>query len=248
MIQLKTYSLKYQERFGKYCRWVAMIIEFIGSSSSGKSTIVNGVKTSMVQKYHNFSFLSVGGNYLYDLIALPWFMKFALRNKAICKLAKLSISKHTDNAWNYLNLYRNFIKKMGIYEFVRARRMNENIIWDEGSVHAAHNLFVHVNTHPCFSGVEEFARLVPLPDVIIYVKASVGDILFRMSKRGWHRRVNNNESDMRLFVEHALLVFERLIAVERIKKRTVIVNNGESNKIAINEVLEAIELHLAASQ
>ena len=218
-----------------------MIVEIIGSTSSGKSTIINGLRTSWKTNFPGGSIVCVSGNYYYDFISLPWFLKFAAKHKKICILAGQSILKNVSSPLNRLNLYRNFIKKMGTNELIQTRIKDNDILWDEGPVHAAHNLFVHTNVPPVLSDIDKFAKLVPLPDLIVYLKAPVDEIVSRMGQRGGHARVRKNNKEMRIFCEHAAKMFEYLISIDRIREKTIIVENLKNNRqAAIDETLRVI--------
>ena len=75
-----------------------------------------------------------------------------------------SIGRGMGSIWTGASLFRNFMKRIGSH-FLLERLRDEMedydvVIWDEGIVHAAHNLFVHAGTEPKKEEIEEFGRIV----------------------------------------------------------------------------------------
>ena len=63
--------------------------------------------------------------------------------------------------WNQL---RKVFKQLGRYEVIRCRRQSRtSVIVDEGTLHTAHNLFVHVACDVNQDYFRQFAERVPLP-------------------------------------------------------------------------------------
>jgi hypothetical protein len=84
---------------------------------------------------------------------------------------------------------------------------------DEGIVHAAHNLFVHTDAVPNRQEIEEFSRLVPTPDQLIWVTAPTAQSISVLLGRG-HTRVRATLGAACAFAEHAQVTFEVLAATE----------------------------------
>jgi len=214
-----------------------MLIEFIGCTSSGKSTIA----AKVVKKLKNLGFriilVDVGGDIRMDFATLPWFACFAIHNFDFCAFAAKIIVRGADSLLVGLNLFRNFAKKMGMYELLRKKKNNLIILCDEGTVHAAHNLFVHVNSVPQSTDVIRFACLVPKPDMIIYVKTSFELAIERTLKRG-HRRAKHTLKEVRLFIKHAHETFQILTSVAAIQNRLIVVNNLDNSTQEIENVAD----------
>jgi thymidylate kinase len=203
-----------------------MLVEFIGCTGAGKTTIACRVIKQLQRAGVEFELLDVGGRMRCDLIALPTFIRYRFHNRKLCCLARETLHVQAESLLVRLNLYRNFAKKVGMFHRLKNNRNKRNIIWDEGTVHAAHNLFVDSYSAPDVSRIQSFARLVPLPDLIIYVRSMQPILIGRISVRG-HKRVKEGK-DISTFIKHAEQVFETLTSQERIRDNLVVIENNES--------------------
>jgi len=116
-------------------------------------------------------------------------------------------------AWpEKLNLTRNILKKIGIYEIIYHRGSDQQVIWvDEGTLHAAHNLFVHVSVEPDPRDLSTFARLVPLPDMVIYVTQTEPVLIERTLARGHKRISERSYANTQRFIRRAVATFDQLM-------------------------------------
>jgi hypothetical protein len=141
-----------------------------------------------------------------------------------------------------LNLMRNFVKRIGaellLEDLSRQLRDVDILIWDEGSVHAAHNLFVHPDTAPVLEEIVTFAALVPKPDCLIWVTAPTAQSTRVLTRRG-HRRVGTNVDSAQAFAEHASTTFQALAEVPELKKRIYCISNLALGDVPSEEVLHA---------
>lgn len=124
-----------------------------------------------------------------------------------------------------LNITRNTLKKIGIYEFIRRRSSEEQIILvDEGTIHSAHNLFVHTSSEPSRDNLSNFVRLVPLPDASIYVQQDEGILVDRTLKRG-HKRISNGSCEnTKLFIRRAINTFDALKQETAINRNMLVID------------------------
>jgi thymidylate kinase len=97
---------------------------------------------------------------------------------------------------------------------------------DEGTLHAAHNLFIHVDFEFDNDQLQQFAERVPLPDVVIYVRQSEQVLVERTLKRGHPRIADPTRQSVAKFVHQAVLAFDQLAKHERIAPRTLEVQDG----------------------
>jgi thymidylate kinase len=201
-----------------------MIVEFIGCTNSGKSTIATRVAEKLKNLGLTVILVDVGGDIKMDFITLPRFVYFAIHNFTFCRFVVRIIAREVDSLVIGLNVFRNFAKKVGMYELLKKKKKDLIILSDEGTLHAAHNLFVHINSPPRLTDVTRFACLVSKPDMIVYVKTSSEIAMERTFKRG-HRRVKHTLKDVKLFVEHAYKTFEILTSIAGIQNRLIVVNN-----------------------
>jgi hypothetical protein len=133
------------------------------------------------------------------------------------------------SVWTGASLLRNFMKRIGSHCLLERLRDEmrdyDVVIWDEGVVHAAHNLFVHAGTEPKREEIEEFGRIVPKPDLLIWVTAPTAQSANVLLGRG-HSRVRATTSAAQAFVKHAQITFEVLSCVQGLKERIFQVDNS----------------------
>lgn len=219
-----------------------MHVEVIGCTSSGKTTL-----TRALEKVGRSRGLAVrdgddlvlgrlawirGGflrRRLVDAISLPACLRARGEHSELLHLA-LEVSRTTPGGWtNRLNRARNALRKVGIYVLVqRRRRSMEHVLVDnEGVLQAAHNLFVHTGAEPELEQVDAFARIVPLPDAVVYRRIGAATLVERTLARG-HRRVPQDAPEAAArFVRHASATFDRLTSHPRVRSRLVLADGEE---------------------
>jgi hypothetical protein len=123
-----------------------------------------------------------------------------------------------------LNLARNALRKVGIYDIVRRRRgAAEHVLVDnEGVLQAAHNLFVHVAREPDLAQVDAFADIAPVPDAVVYRRVDASTLRERTVARGHKRVPGGTVAAADRFVERAEAVFDRLTSHPRVRSRLVV--------------------------
>ena len=148
---------------------------------------------------------------------------FELYSFAIRTVLRLPIG-----GFEKLNIIRNVLKKIGMYEIIRRNASaGQVVLVDEGTLHAAHNLFVHLSVPPEAEDLATFIRLVPLPDLAVYMTQDKSVLLERTLKRG-HKRVRaNSDANVERFVERALEVFEALRQHPRLAQRLLVLDGQQ---------------------
>lgn len=205
-----------------------MQIELIGCTSAGKSTLAEGILQACSTRGID---ASLGNDYVLKQARLNWVRSYLVRTFVLdllslfgclvsCRnnfrlyLLIIRIIWHlpgTVPLFEKLNIARNALKKIGIYEITRRRTYNQQIVLlDEGTLHIAHNLFVHVSAEPNKSDLLEFIGLVPLPDIAIYVRQDEVVLIKRNLKRGHKRIPSGSSANVERFVKRAVDVFETL--------------------------------------
>ena len=223
------------------------MVEFIGVTGVGKSTLSAAVAQVLAaQGLHvcdaEEAVLAHFGlafrhhpkvrSALTFFLSLPAFGRYLFTRDGtkLARLALTSIARGMDNLWIGANLLRNFIKRIGAHRLLEQLRDKmpgyDVVIWDEGVVHAAHNLFVHAGSEPERIKVEAFARLVSKPDVLIWVTAPTAQSVNVVLGRG-HSRVRATTS-AQTFAEHAQLTFAVLCGAEGLQERIHRVDNSVS--------------------
>ena len=125
------------------------------------------------------------------------------------------------------NLARNILKKVGIHAFIAARTVNgPMVLVDEGTLHAAHNLFVHENQEPDLNALGTFVALVPRPQMVFYMTQSETVIVDRLIRDG-HKRITG-DAGAKQFAARAVRIFDALMQDPDLR-RTVHVTTIDGN-------------------
>lgn len=236
---------------GEVCRYRKrpLVVEFIGATGVGKSTLMAAVAECLaaqgvrVCEAEELTLAHYGLTFcrnrkvrsaLVHLLALRscWRYFFTRDGFRLWQLALASIRRGMGNVRTGATLLRNFCKRTGFHLLLEKLRGDlsgcDIVLCDEGVVHAAHNLFVHTNAAPKDQDVVEFGRVVPRPDLLVWVTAppvqSAGVIL----RRG-HSRVRGTTAAARTFAEHAHATFEILASVAGVQEILCKVDNSHAD-------------------
>lgn len=225
-----------------------MQIELMGCTSAGKSTLSRGILRRCQQQGvaisagDDFVLQQVGLNWvkghgprtlLVDLLALcaclaTWRSHGAYYRFATGLLWPLPIAR-----FEKLNLLRNVLKKIGIYEIIRWRSTDRQIVLvDEGVLQAAHNLFVHGGVEVKGAHIGTFARLIPLPEVVVYLRQPEARLIERTMKRGHKRIRDGSYGNVDRFVKQAVATFDELVRDPAVASRLVVVDGEQQVTVA----------------
>jgi hypothetical protein len=212
-------------------------VELIGCTGAGKSTLLTQMLRACRDKSieawpgDDFVLSQVGAHrltsrvartLLVDLLSLLACLRSGRRNRRVCLFAMRVVWRVPAPRLQKLNLTRNVLKKIGIYEIIRAGKHRPGIvIVDEGTLHAAHNLFVHLSVPPNGDEVAEFADAVPLPDVAVHVAQRPSVLIERTLARGHSRIPARDRADVERFVLRALVTFDTLGRQPAVETRLV---------------------------
>lgn len=222
-----------------------MQIELIGCTGAGKSTLArNLVQTGRRQGID----IVLAEDFVLRQLRLHW-ISVPLLRKVLVNVAGLIASVFTwpKNGGLYLfairavyalpiskveklGLLRNVLKKVGISEIVHARGGSQRIIiLDEGALHIAHNLFVHVAADVEMEAIREFARLVALPDLVLYVRGHEPTMIERVVSRGHRRITDASQENVARFVRQAVTTFDRLVQEPAVKNRLLLLDGVQAS-------------------
>lgn len=228
-----------------------MQIELIGCSSAGKSTLSRRVlhdchergidifsSDDFVLKQVHLNWIK---NHLFrtllmDLAALSACLLTCRRNLkfylfAVRRLLWLRIA-----LFEKINLLRNVLKKIGIFEIIRFRDKRKQIILvDEGVLQTAHYLFVHVSLEVNMEHLLAFIGMAPLPDVVVYLKQPRGLLVDRTMKRGHKRIPDRSHGKVFRFVTQAIATFDKLVRSPIIENKVLVVEGDRDIVIGLND-------------
>lgn len=222
-----------------------MQIELIGCTSAGKSRLTNKILLSSFQYGFN---LVTSYDFVLRWAHLAWIQNHAIR---MLFLNLIAISACLFTWRKNLELYRFVLgviqrlpakvhlaerikiariaaRNVGIDEIVRRYNSGQQVVLaDEGTLHIANYLFVHVSVEPDLNDLETFVRLVSLPDVAVYIRQSESVLIARTRARK-HKRIPQGTANLvNRFIQHSLAVFESLVACSSLESRLLVVNHGK---------------------
>lgn len=229
---------------------MAIQIELIGCTSVGKSTLAKGIlQACQDQGIHAL----MGDDFVLKQVKLNWIKSYLVRTLLVdlfsliaCLLTwpknfgfylfviRFILQLPTAVAWfEKMNIARNTLKKIGIYEIIRRRGADKQVVLlDEGTLHTAHYLFVHVSGELITVDLSTFVRLVPLPNVVIYLQQDEAVLVERTLARGHKRIPDGSPTQVERFIKRAITTFDSLVQASAIKSRLLVVNSGSKITIA----------------
>ena len=228
-----------------------MQIELIGCTSAGKSTLSRRILHACHEQGID---IYLGDDFVLKQIRLNWIKNHLLRTLLMDMAALFAcLVTWRRNVKYYLfatrlllwlpiallekiNLLRNAIKKIGIFEINRFRSANQQVILvDEGVLQAAHNLFVFVSVNIKTEHLSTFAGLVPLPDIVIYLQQPEELLIDRTMKRGHKRIPDRSYGKVVRFVKQAVATFDKLVQYPVVENKLLVVGDGENVIEATND-------------
>lgn len=219
-----------------------MQIELIGCTSAGKSTLIK----YLLQVCQQQGIVAVtGDDFVLQKFRLTWIKSYFWQRFIVDLLALfacwlklyrnfklyLFASKIIRNLPVTINLVqkimiaRNVLRNLGVYEIIQHLSSPQEIIFlDEGTLHIAHYLFVHVSVEPNNQDLASFAKLIPVPDVAIYLQQQEAVLIERTLTRGHKRIPNISYAQVERFIKFAVSTFEEIIKFSTIKNHVLVVD------------------------
>lgn len=233
-----------------------MQIEIIGCTSAGKSSLAGGilaagrgrsVRTSMADEYvleqWRLQWLKsrLARTLVMDVLSLLACIATWRNNCAFLRLTLAMVRRLPVGSFQKANLARNVAKKVGIHEMIRRYSSGEDVVLvDEGTLQSAHYLFVHVSTAAVAEDVASFAKLVPLPDVAVYVTQGERVLVERTLQRGHARLRDPSRETVELFVKRAVAAFDGMWREAVLSGRMALVERGDGVVIGASRQDETV--------
>jgi thymidylate kinase len=238
-----------------------MIVEFIGATGAGKSTLARrlvhrGVPDRPVRMATDLLTTRLGRrrienphamNILADVTALPSFVRAFDRDRDFLRFAFDRLERHAPSTFAKLNYMRNMVRKLGMHEMTRRADPRTTFLVDEGTILTAYQLFVYSDAPFTQPDLERFGRLVPLPDLIVSVKAPIDVLWKRAMTRSDRRRelARNDEDEVRRWIVRAVELFDALAEIEPIRNRLVTVEIADDEPESLDAAILEVERSLA---
>jgi thymidylate kinase len=216
-----------------------MIVEFVGSSGAGKSSLVERLLGSVPQGsalVDAWDLVARPGrrwtthptvrNLVADAVVLPTFTSIVRRDPAFARFASERLRHHpsTFARWNYL---LNVERRVGMQALTRRRARGRIVLADEGALLLAYQLFVYTAAPFERADVERFVELVPLPDRVVYVRAPLETLVERSIGRTDRRRelAGDDRAEVERWALRSVELFDMLTASPAISNRLLVVDN-----------------------
>jgi len=232
-----------------------MIVEFIGSTGSGKTTLISEVhrcltKTGRVTTSIDLAtgLLGLRGvtnptlqNLVMEFVSLPVFILALHRhNKFIGHTVKI-FWRNTGFSMQTIHNLRSLVRKIGMYEITKHLGKDQVILVDEGPILAAH-MFVPAGNTYTPEEITRFTDLLPLPDLVVYIRASVDTLMERTLRRtDPPREVDlKNQARMEEYLKRAVAMFDQLTQAENILPRLLVVESLDIAEPGFDQVIDSV--------
>lgn len=240
-----------------------MIIEFIGSTSAGKTSLISEVQRKIAETTQvttsfdliaaPFGLSSVSDrmtrNFIQEIAVFPIFISTLRKNKAVIAFTLRMLWRHVNISFFTINNLRSIERKIGVYEKIRRYAQDQIILVDEGTIHLAHKVFVFSDAVYTSDEIAKFASLIPLPDLIVYSRVPAETLIQRtMQRPDPPREIRRNRSLTSEYINRAVAMFERIIEVERVKRRVLIVENLGSAGMELERAADYVSKSILKSE
>jgi hypothetical protein len=221
-----------------------MQIELIGCTCAGKSTLARrivqycgnwGLQVTLGREFvaRRFRLHYIPSRALQilalDLVALCACLATLGKNAALYGFAVRTLFRSPATWYHKYRLLRRVLRQIGICEILRrASPDGPLLLVDEGSLHAAHSLFVHARGHaPDPWDLSTFLHLTPLPDLIVMVKQSESELIERTKARGHKRIPRDDYLAAQTFIRQAVELFDWIAKQPAVAKRLLVVSGPQ---------------------
>ncbi len=233
-----------------------MIVEFIGSTGAGKTTLIEEVQRSLARKVEVVSAFDLvaerwglqgvtnptARNIIQELVGFPFFLRSMNRHKEFVGFTLKLLARQANFTVFTINNLRSLERKIGVYEAIKRNGCDQIILVDEGTVLSAHNVFVYTSAIYTQEEIAKFASLVPLPDIIVYIKVPVDILIQRSLLRDDPPREmkSKNPALIEKYTTRAVAIFEQLVEAEHIQHHLLTVENPDCIGGKVDTVVDEI--------
>jgi deoxyadenosine/deoxycytidine kinase len=232
-----------------------MIVEFIGCTGAGKSTLIEEVQrrlaktaraTTSVELVTGFLGLRCVTNVtlqnlMQEIASLPFVIHSLDRYTGFMQYTIRLFLRNSSFSIRTINNFRSLERKIGMYEIASRYGKDRIILVDEGPILAAH-MFIFTGASYTSEEVTRFTGLLPLPDLIVYVRASVDILMERTLRRvDPPREINTKDlAQTERYVKSAVALFDQLAEAENIRCRLLIVESRDFAEPEYGRVVDVI--------
>jgi len=223
-----------------------VIVEFIGCAGAGKTmlrrrlcgrTIAGRPAVAMADLVAGRPPLSrithpTALNVVQELVGFPSFVRAWRRDPRFVAFARHLYARHARSGYDELNGMRGVMRKLGMYELARTQAPESLVLWDEGTLLTAYDLFVMTGLEFGRPELERLAALVPLPDVVVHVRAPVASLVARARSRPDPRRQHIDKDDVAVEreVRRTIDLFDLVASTSPLEGRVMVVGNEDRDE------------------
>jgi thymidylate kinase len=219
-----------------------MIVEFVGCTGAGKTTLINEVQCRLaeadrVTTSYDLVAAPLGltgvssrmvRNFIQEFAVMPTFMRTLFKNKAVIAFTLRMLKRQANLPLYTINNLRCVERSLGVYEKIKRHTHDRIILVDEGTVHLAHKVFVFNDAFYASEEILKFANLIPVPDLVVYLRAPIETLIQRTVQRSDPpREIRENRLRTEVYIHRAVAMFERVIQAENISSRLLVVDNPD---------------------
>ena len=240
-----------------------MIIEFIGSTGAGKTTLLNEVYRRLAQTENVITSVDLTTglvglrgvqnptlqNLLQEVISFPFFVGRLPRDWGYLLRAVQLFTRNARFSLKMVNNLRSLERKMGVYAITQKYSRGRVILVDEGPILAAH-MFAYTGGGLKPEEIAQFAGLIPMPDLVIYVRASVDTLVRRTFQRPDPPREMdlNNRAQIEMYARQAVALFDELVKAPAFQGSLLVVENRDGEAQGYDRVAEEIKALIRRSE
>ena len=239
-----------------------MIVEFVGCDGAGKTTLSRMLRKRGIPGSHvvrmpdllldraSFRWITqrTAVNVVQDIGGFPYFVGSFRRHREYVAFARRMLARHEPSTFDRLNSMRGIVRRVGMFELASRRAAERIVLSDEGTVLSAYHLALRGLAFDA-SELEEFVRLVPRPDMIVYVKAPVASLVRRAASRPVTRRqhAGMDHEQIEQTIRRTANVFDLVAEAPPLRDRVVVVENDDSDPVQRRRLVEEIARRLQES-
>lgn len=243
-----------------------MIVEFTGSTSSGKTHLLNYVlkasKRSETGLYHAYDYvleryfnIRLQGRIrsaVVDMCLFPWIPWGLKKHGSYVRNCIRIILKRRDRYLKRLNIIRNFIKKLLLYEYLCMKCHPEvAVLIDEGPLHLLNNVFAHHDDDPDLEKLKTLLKYLPIPELVVYIYAPESVVAERALHRIDPSRNNLSREQWTRLAVNTRKIYEVFEESKLDPPMTLKINNADMSahieKENATKIIEFICLHVQQS-
>lgn len=238
-----------------------MIVEFVGCTGAGKTSLARGLERrglpleagglgSSVRMMYDLA-LDHGAlrritnpslaNIVQDGLALPFALATLHRRREFLLFARRTIRRRFPARVDRANRVRGVVRRIGMFELARTVADSDVVLSDEGTLLLAY-LYALSDSDYSDSDLEMFASLAPLPDMVVYVRASTTALVERAARRSDRHRQLGGKGDLELerLITRTVRVFDRLVQTRPLAGRVLEIENSADGEAAQAGVVDAL--------